>query len=165
MAPAVGDGSCGDPIDLGEIPSWPYSSTTIGAPYTATVVPGSNGAPSLVFTYLLQPGYTITLRQDTNNYDSRHALRYGGSCPGSTAAVEVVDDPDEKPVMWTNRGGAAVPVFYIQSGHSGNSGAFTLSWATGGAPSCRELFLVTRFSATCLPCADQPHASPTPYHT
>ena len=118
-----GPGLCTSPIDLSSISS-PYTSTTVGA---ADSDP-TNSAPDLIFTYWLQPGYNITLQQTSNDYDSYHILRYGGSCPGNTT-VESVDDPDYTPVSWSNTLGTPQQVYYTQSGYANQSGGFTLSWS------------------------------------
>ena len=119
---AGGPGSCTSPIDLSSVSS-PFSSTTIGA---ADNDP-STSAPDLVFTYLLQPGYTVTFQQMSTDYDSIHILRYGGSCPGNTT-VDSTGDDYYTPVSWSNTLSSAQPVYYTQTGDFGKSGEFTLTW-------------------------------------
>ena len=117
-----GPGSCASPIDLSSISS-PYTFSTIGAANSDT----STTASDMIFTYLLQPGYTITIQQTYNDYDSYHYLHYGGSCPGDTYVSGY--DNDFTVVTWSNTLNASVPVYYIQSGYSSyDSGSFTLSW-------------------------------------
>jgi len=70
---------------------------------------------------------TIDIGQTTNGYDSRHTLRYGGSCPGSTQ-ISCIDDSDTTRINWTNNTGSTQRVWYTQAGYSSNQGTFTLTW-------------------------------------
>ena len=110
--------------------SSPYSGTTLGA--SNFYVYYGSSTPDLAFTINVPPYAQITFQQTTNDYDSAHELRWGGSCPGTTY-VSCVDDPDETSVSWTNTYSSTQAVYYIQSGYgsSGQSGTFTLAWALG----------------------------------
>ena len=87
----------------------------------------------MVFSVSVPAGSQITFQQTTNNYDSVHELRWGGSCPGVNS-VRCVDDPDTTSVSWTNPYSYTQTVYYIQSGYSSYSGTFTLAWSLVGSP-------------------------------
>ncbi|MBW6482530.1 MAG: T9SS type A sorting domain-containing protein [Vicingaceae bacterium] len=107
----------------------------IGSPYSGTTVSASNNvstcsmgsAPDQIFYYDLPNGSTLTIGQTTNNYDSRHSLRYNGVCPG-TIEIVCTDDPDTQVESWQNCTGSLQRVWWIQSGWSSSSGTYTLSW-------------------------------------
>lgn len=119
-----------------------YDLSTLTAPYSNTTATASNNftecsmgsAPDHIFYYDLPAGSTITMNQTTNNYDSRHTLRYGGACPGANLIV-CTDDSDTQVETWQNCTGTTQRVYWIQSGYSTNSGDYTLDW-TITAGSC-----------------------------
>ena len=87
----------------------------------------------MVFVITVRPGQQITFQQTANSYDSAHELRFDqadGGCPG-TNYISCVDDDDYTPVTWTNPYSSSKVIYYIQSGYSGSSGAFTFAWAFG----------------------------------
>ena len=125
-------GSCATAIDLSTVTS-PYTGNTSSSTNFLASGCSSHPAPDLVFKHLVPSGYTITLQQTSNFYDSFSELHYGGSCPGTTV-VECQDHPDLTPLSWTNTLGYIEWVYYVQSGYGGESGSFTLNWtvmATG----------------------------------
>ena len=112
----------------------PYSGSTVGAGNDFSFcVMGS--AEDQIFYYDLPVASTITIGQTTNNYDSRHSLRYGGACPGTTEIV-CTDDLDTQVESWQNCTGSTQRVFWIQSGLAAQSGSYTLQWsvAAGSCP-------------------------------
>jgi hypothetical protein len=105
----------------------PISSTTVGrANDFSFCLMGSS--PDVIAYYDLPHGSTITIQQTTNNYDSRHTLRYGGACPG-TIEIVCTDDPDLQVETWKNCTGVTQRVYYILAGYSTNFGTFTLAWS------------------------------------
>ena len=116
-------------ISLSSISS-PYSASTFGKPNDITLSCQGNG-PEQGFSYLLEPGWRITIWQSWNNYDSRHELRYGGAYPGEIS-VSCIDDSDYAPMAYTNTGAAAIPVYFIVDAFSSFSGDFTLEWVLQG---------------------------------
>lgn len=126
---AQGD-NCGNAIDLCSITS-PYSSTTVGHTndfsYCSMV-----SSVDMIFYIDIPDGVTLTIGQTINGYDSRHTLRYGGSCPGNTE-IKCTDDPDLETITWTNATGSLQRVYWIQAGYSSGAGSFTLAWSAPGA--------------------------------
>jgi hypothetical protein len=122
--------------------SSPYTGTTVGRSSFSTSTCGSSTAPDMVFQISVPAGSQITFQQTTNNYDSKHELRWGGSCPGVNS-VRCVDDPDTTSVSWTNPYSYTQTVYYIQSGYSSDSGTFTLAWAFGSSGDTHALSLAS----------------------
>ena len=103
----------------------PYSGTTSGAADDTSVC-GSGEDQGFFFE--LPPGTTITIGQTSNDFDSRHTLRYGGAYPGDNV-VSCLDDPDLMELSYTNDGSSAVAVYFVvDSYYSSDSGAFVLEW-------------------------------------
>lgn len=122
--PPAGD-ACGNAQDLASLTS-PYSGTTVG--YGNDYSYCSMGSSADRVFYLDVPNSaTIDIGQTTNGYDSRHTLRYGGSCPGSSQ-ISCIDDPDTNRINWTNNTGSSQRVWYTQAGYSSSQGTFTLDW-------------------------------------
>lgn len=87
----------------------------------------------MVFTYMLQPGQNITIRQSSNSFDSVHEMRVGGACPGDDV-LQTVDDPDISSMFAENSFSYPFPVYYLISGFSAtSSGSYTLEWEILGA--------------------------------
>jgi len=116
---------CGAAGNLAIIAS-PYSGSTTGATNDFTFCT-MGAAEDQIFYYDLPVGSTITIEQTTNNYDSRHSLRYGGACPG-TIEIVCTDDPDTQIETWKNCTGSLQRVYWIQSGYSANNGTYDLQW-------------------------------------
>lgn len=130
--------NCSTAYDLCMLTS-PYTSTTTGANNDFSVCSMSS-SEDLIFYIDLPNGETLTIGQTSNTYDSRHTLRYGGSCPGTTEIV-CTDDPDTQTEVWTNTTGSTQRVYWIQGGFSTNDGDFTLAWSATGActpPTCSD---------------------------
>ncbi len=116
---------CLNAIDLNLITS-PYSGTTVG--YEADFSFCSLGnSPDRVFYLDVPVGKILEIGQTTNNFDSRHSLRIGGDCPGTTELF-CTDDPDEQIVKYLNTTGETQRVYFILGGYSSWSGNFTLAW-------------------------------------
>ena len=77
------------------------------------------------FSYQLGPGQRITIGQLSNDFDSMHTLRYGGTYPG-TSEVNCIDVPENLNVTFTNLGATSMPVYFVIDGH--DSGAFEIAW-------------------------------------
>ena len=82
---------CDKVVDLSEIEGNTYDSTTTGNMDDYQISCGAYGEEQ-IFRLPLQPGATIYIRQETNDYDSIHELRAGFECPGEVI-VACVDDP------------------------------------------------------------------------
>lgn len=121
---------CHNAINLGKITS-PYSSTTFGLndDYDGC---GAE-SPDRMFFVDVPAGESFTIWQVTNDYDSQHSLRTGGSCPGSEV-ISCVDDPDDYVLYYFNNTTETKRVYYIQDGFWGSSGNFTIAWELTGTP-------------------------------
>ena len=128
-------------IDLALVTS-PYSGSTTGDSDDVAVC--GNGAEQ-GFSGVLEPGSTITIRQTSNTFDSKHTLRYGGVYPGDNV-VQCVDDPDTAELSFTNAGNANVPVYFIVDAHiSSGGGDFVVAWSgdfVAGGEFLLEYFLL-----------------------
>ncbi len=109
-------------IDLATIAK-PYSGSTLG---NADEISVCGSWPEQGFSYVLDPGRRIVIWQTSNNFDSRHTLRYGGQYPGQVY-VSCIDDPDETKIEFNNTGVNAVTLYFIIDGYDG-AGDFTLEW-------------------------------------
>lgn len=127
---AQGD-NCGNAIDLCSITS-PYSGTTTGKANDFTTFCSMSTSEDMIFYIDIPANVTLTIGQSSNSYDSRHTLRYGGSCPGSNE-IKCTDDPDTETITWTNSTGTMQRVYWVQAGYSSNDGAFNLAWSAPGA--------------------------------
>jgi hypothetical protein len=104
-----------------------FDLATLTSPYTGTTV----GRPSskAVFGISLAPGARLTIGMTSNNFDSRHTTRWGGSCPGTTEVANT-DDPDTLVHTWTNSQSSAEPVYFEIGPHgSSGPGTFVLEWS------------------------------------
>ncbi|MBN2777927.1 MAG: PKD domain-containing protein, partial [Bacteroidales bacterium] len=117
--------NCTNAQDLASLTS-PYSATTSNYEndFTFCSMGSSNDR---IFYCDLPAGYSIEMWQSWNNYDSRHTMRYGGACPGTTE-IGCIDDSDYTPISWTNTTGSTQRVYWINAGFSSGSGDFTLNW-------------------------------------
>ena len=79
----------------------------------------------------MQPGEKLTIGQTYNNFDSRHQLAYGGSCPGNTTII-CKDDPDTESVSWTNEYQTVERVYFMIDASSSGHGSFTIEWQISG---------------------------------
>jgi hypothetical protein len=121
-------------VDLNGMSS-PYSGTTVGASHFFDLSCYSRAweqAPELILSIDVPVSSQITF-QETANYASVLELRWGGSCPGETY-ISCVNGYYNTPSRWRNTQSTAQPVYYIQSGYAGQSGAFTLEWWISGEP-------------------------------
>ena len=121
--------------------SSPFSGSTIGNLDEVSVC--GNG-PEQGFRYDLGPGERISIQQ-SNTFDSKHTLRYGGAYPGDTevkCAYYYYDDPE---MAYWNSGNVTVPVYFIVDGHYSSEGGFVLEWTvdTPGSFSCGVSCLLT----------------------
>ena len=80
----------------------------------------------------LDPGYRLRIGQTWNDYDSRHQLAYGGSCPGINT-VNCIDDSDYEEMSWANNLDTVERVYFmIDAYDTDGSGRFTLEWEIEG---------------------------------
>jgi hypothetical protein len=115
--------------------SSPYSGTTVGASHffdLSCVGQYGEQAPELFFSIDV-PAFSQITFQETANYSSMHELRWGGPCPGEFY-ISCEYGYYNAPSTWRNTQSTAQPVYYIQSGSAGQSGAFTLEWWISGEP-------------------------------
>ena len=117
--------TCDSAIDLRSISS-PFSGSTTSAGNVYSTNCGGSG-PESIFYLDMQPGETLSIGQTYNNFDSRHQLAYGGSCPGNTNII-CMDEPDIDRVSWTNEFQTIERVYFMIDAHSTGSGSFTIGW-------------------------------------
>ena len=112
--------------------SSPLPGTTVGRVNDFSLVCGTataNTAPDAIYFMDVPSGAQFNIRQQANNYNSQHYVRYGGACPGTTAIACVNDDAGEIGwVNWTNATGTAQRVWWVQDGFGTGTGTFTLEW-------------------------------------
>lgn len=118
--------NCSNAQNLSILPC-PYSGSTVG--YSSDFTFCSMGSsPDRVFYIDVPHGYTLNIGQTYNDFDSRHTVRIGGTCPGSTELI-CIDDPDTQPYNYMNSSGVTQRVYYILGGFSYSLGKFTLDWS------------------------------------
>ncbi|MBL0127225.1 MAG: T9SS type A sorting domain-containing protein [Flavobacteriales bacterium] len=129
--------SCVNALNLGTQTS-PLPGTTMGRVNDFSFACGTastNTAPDAIYYIDVPNGNLLSIRQQTNNYDSQHYVRYGGACPGSTVIACIDDDNAEIGfVNWTNTTGSTQRVWWIQDGFGAGAGTFTLEWTVGPPP-------------------------------
>ncbi|MXN92434.1 T9SS C-terminal target domain-containing protein [Flavobacterium sp. Sd200] len=128
---------CASAINLGA-QSNPYSYTTVGANHDSTYTcANGNTAPDLYYYIEVPNGYTLTIGQTENGYDSENYVSYGTSC-ASTTQIACFDDPDIQNITWENLTGSTQNVYWIQDGYlnNTNAGTFTLAWELVGPVTC-----------------------------
>lgn len=115
---------CNNAQDLSQLTS-PYSSSTTS--YKSDFTYCYMSSPDRIFYIDVANGVTLNIGQISNDFDSRHTIRLGGSCPGTTE-LYCVDDPDTQIHTYTNTTGSVQRVYYILGGVGSSSGNFTLAW-------------------------------------
>ncbi|AUC81911.1 T9SS type A sorting domain-containing protein [Lacinutrix sp. Bg11-31] len=131
--------TCAGVIDLGTQMS-PLSASTVNANNdfgSFDCFNTNNESPDIVYSILVPDGYTLTIGQTANSYDSEHRLGYGGACPGTTS-VACTDDSDLTIESWANGTGADETAYWIQSAYSNGSGTFTLEWSLAATPPAND---------------------------
>ena len=132
--PPAGD-SCANTIDL-DAETSPLTSSTAGASHDFEVdCLTSTTAKDLVYSITVPDGYRLVIGQTTNDYDSKHRLAYGASCPGDML-IACTDDPDTETLTWDNTTGSSQTAYWIQSAYTTGSGDFTLAWSVSPIPTC-----------------------------
>jgi hypothetical protein len=164
IAPALPGEDCSSAQDLATLTS-PYSATTTG--YANDFSFCSMGSSNdRIFFIDVPDNYIIEIWQSSNDYDSRHTMRYGGACPGTTE-IGCIDDPDETPISWTNTTGSTQRVWWINAGYGSGSGNFTLNWTltqactTPGVPNSLSASATGLSTANISWSAGSPVGSPT----
>ncbi len=130
--PPPGD-NCATAIDLSAETS-PYDGSTSSMNNDFSFC-GMGSSNDFICYYDVEPNATIDIWMSSDTYDSKHSMRYGGSCPGSTE-IDCVDDPDDGHITWTNTTGSLERVWYIVAGYSSYSGDFVLEWNYTAPPAC-----------------------------
>ncbi|WKZ64870.1 MAG: proprotein convertase P-domain-containing protein [Flavobacteriales bacterium] len=117
----------------------PLPGTTVGRTADFSFACGTasgNTAADAIYFIDVPDGNQLRIRQQANNYDSQHYVRYGGACPGSTVIACVDDDGGEVAwVEWTNTTGSTQRVWWIQDGYGSGTGTYTLEWQLLTCPS------------------------------
>jgi hypothetical protein len=121
---------CFNAISLDELTS-PISATTEGFTNFSSTC-GPNTAADIFYSLTVPAGYTLTMNQVENDYDSRNYVFFG-SCDTPTQIV-CFDDPDETVVTWANSTGSSQTVFWVQDGFGSGQGTFTLQWSLSITP-------------------------------
>src|SRR5690554_1835111 len=130
--PIPGD-DCFSAMNLADLTA-PYSGSTSLANNDFSLC-YMNNSNDLVFYYDVEAGAAIEVAQLSNNFDSRHSLRWGGDCPGTTE-IACIDEPDTAPVFWYNPTEVTQRVWFILGGYSSYSGDFVLDWTYFEPGSC-----------------------------
>src|SRR5690554_1334483 len=130
--PIPGD-DCFSAMNLADLTA-PYSGSTSLASNDYSLC-GMNNSNDLVFYYDVEAGESLVVGQVSNNFYSRHTLRWGGTCPGETE-IACINDPDTQPVGWTNTTEDTQRVWFILGGFSSSSGDFVLDWQVYPAGVC-----------------------------
>ena len=106
----------------------PLSDTLVGRgdSYSLSCA-GANDGPERVFSVQVPAGYRLNIGMRANDYDSRHELRWGGSCPGANL-VDCIDDPDNAVMSWSNTGTTEETAYFMVGAYSAPFGSFDLSW-------------------------------------
>ncbi|MEO8589749.1 MAG: hypothetical protein ABI432_10300, partial [Flavobacteriales bacterium] len=129
--------SCGNALNLAGQTS-PLPGTTVGRTNDFSFACGTasaNTAPDAIYYIDVPNGAELSIRQQSNTYDSQHYVRFGGACPGTTAIACVDNDPSEIGfVTWTNTTGTTQRVWWIQDGFGTGSGNFVLQWTVTSCP-------------------------------
>ena len=122
-------GTCGSVVDLRDLTS-PYYGSTSGGSNSYTTSCGGNGN-DIIFGMLLEPGGSINIGMAETSYDSRHETRWGGTCPGANV-VACTDDPDTQRHEWTNDQSEPQAVFFVVDAAGTGSGGVIVTWRTAG---------------------------------
>src|SRR5690554_2565875 len=133
FAQTVPGDNCENALNLADLTA-PYSGSTASATNDFDLCFMGN-SKDLVFFYDLEVGETLVIKQVSNNFDSRHTLRWGGACPGETE-IACIDEPDTAPVGWINTTEDTQRVWFVLGGYSSNSGDFVLDWQVYPAGVC-----------------------------
>lgn len=124
--PPIND-NCGGVIDLGLLISPISGNTCLAAKDFGDDCLTDAGAPDVVYSIEVPSGCTLTIGQTSNDYDSKHRLAYGPTCPGSNLIV-CTDDPDTQTETWTNTTGSNQTAYWVQSAYQTNCGDYELEW-------------------------------------
>lgn len=125
--------------------------TTVDYNNDGLATTGIQYSPDHIYSIDVPAGYTLTMGQSVNNYDSYHRMAYGGTCtngsPVGTTTIAEVDDPDIQSYIYTNEEESTVTVYWINAGYWTNSGNYTLDWTLEG-PAGPPPDAITDVSAT-----------------
>lgn len=124
VTPAHGD-NCEFALDLSQLTS-PFSATTTNASNSFSFCDMSL-SKDIIFYHDVENGASIKIWQSFNTFNSRHAMRWGGGCPG-THEIDCINFPNLTPIFWTNATGTTQRVWFIIGGHLSQEGNFVLEW-------------------------------------
>lgn len=99
-----------------------------------------NSINDMVFRMAVPNGYTASIYQYFNDFDSRHSLRWGGACPGDNL-VGCIDDPDYTQYTWMNCTGSTQNVYFVVGYYSTSilCGNFRLRWSLAPTALCPDV--------------------------
>jgi len=117
-----------------------YSFSTTGAGNDFTPTCSSSNAPDVFHAITVLNGYTISIGQTANDYDSLHSAFYG-TCDNRTSLLcsdypELPADGAAATLVWENTTGSTQTIYWVQDGWGTASGAYTLAWTLVGPVSC-----------------------------
>lgn len=110
----------------------PVSGSTSGLTNDYTPSCSASVSPDAFYSITVPNGYSLSIGQTVNGYDSVHALFYG-SCATQTEIL-CLDDTDTTTANWTNTTGQTQTVYWVQDGFAGGSGTYTLAWSLTPPP-------------------------------
>ena len=114
----------------------PYTNTTVGAANDFIVsCVNTSTAPDLYYSITVPNGYTLTIGQTENDYDSVHSVFYG-SCNTANQTLILCADEDLEAATWENLTGTSQTVYYVQDGWGTSAGTFTLAWTLTAPAAC-----------------------------
>lgn len=122
---------CSGAVNLDVLTS-PISASTSGLNNDYTPSCSASVSPDAFYSITVPNGYSLSIGQTVNGYDSVHSLFYG-SCATQTEIL-CLDDVDTTTANWTNTTGQTQTVYWVQDGFSGGSGTYTLAWSLTPPP-------------------------------
>lgn len=129
--PAPANDICSGAVNLDVLTS-PISDSTSGLNSDYAPSCSTTASPDAFYSITVPNGYSLSIGQTVNGYDSVHALFYG-SCAAQTEIL-CLDDTDTTTANWTNTTGSTQTVYWVQDGFNGQSGTYTLAWTLTPPP-------------------------------
>lgn len=139
----VGD-DCTEAIDLNALssPQTYYTCGNAGSDIAGTCIP--NASRSMIFTINVPAGQQLNIRKPSDDFNSSHSLRIGGTCPGTTQMTCSSVDTDWS--SYNNTSGVTQTAYYIVWGDAvSDCGVFNLEWhfSTPGGDNCANIVTFT----------------------
>ncbi|KGO84881.1 hypothetical protein Q765_19125 [Flavobacterium rivuli WB 3.3-2 = DSM 21788] len=131
--------TCATAISLDALTS-PLSSTTVGAGNDYAPTCSFSNAADLLYSITVPVGYTLSIGQTANNYDTVHSAFYG-TCENRTVLTcadypELPSEGAAATLVWENTTSATQTVYWVQDGYGSATGTFTLGWTLTPPPAC-----------------------------